>query len=120
MSLITPQLDLLEQENPNGPNDFILDSLSTFPQSNFTANGHGPIPTSLDANSELPIDLFVLEDNNGPVSVNHQVNLGSLDYGLDDFIINVSVLDQNGQLKGKGHVRRTAAGGVAKPIESQG
>lgn len=119
MSLITPQLDLLEQDNPSGPNDFILDSLSTFPQSNFTANGHGQVPGSLDASGELPIDLFVLEDNNGPATVNHQINLGSLDYGADEFIINVSVLDQNGQLKGKGHVRRTAAGTVAKPIESQ-
>ena len=125
MSLITPVLDLTFQQNTNAPNDYFLDSAATFTQSNFVANGQGPVPTSLDENDELNITLFVTEDdslpsNNGSVTVDHFVALGNLDFGVADLKINVSVFDQASQLKGKGHVRTSSAREISKPIESQG
>ena len=121
MDPVTPVLNLLFQVNPNELNDYFLKSESPFEQSNFVACGHHPIPSGLNENNELSIGPLVLQDvslpaENGPITVNHMISLGNLDYGIDDFLIEVSVYDQNNTLRGRGHIRNTSAKEIGKPL----
>lgn len=116
MSFITPQLELNLQVNVDGTKELILHSESSFNGVNYIANGHHPIPTSLDVNNILQISLLILESENGSNMVSHTVELGKLNFDVEEFTIQVSLYNQQNKLKGKGDIRNTTAKEMGRPI----
>ena len=108
MTLVKPTLKLIKQETPGEPDVYILKSSATFENENLESSGHGNIPTALNSEGDLDIELLITDSNNGNISgpskVDHEVALGNLDFGVETFGIAVEIKN-GGKTKGKGHIQ---------------
>ena len=100
MTIIESDVKLFFQKKPGESAIYILESTAIFPDDDYVANGFAPLPTSLNSSNELDIDLIIKDGNNANNSnsstVIHTISLGNLNFGLDDFKINVYLKKRRG------------------------
>ena len=119
MILIEPDLILYCHMASDGEKKYTLHSKSVFMQPNIRYSGEGPVLDYLDCDNKLQIELLVAEDftirkKKGKSTVTHVLELGSLDFGVTEFDLEISVYDQDNNQRGRAHISNTAAKEVAR------
>ena len=120
MNLFNLTTQLVKQELPE---EYFLHVITHTNKTDYRANGYAPIPSSLDENGRLNIELYVMEEPQLPdfaydTPVVHTLALGQLPFGGGSGEINIIVTDGLGNKIGDTIVTTADADEVARPIPS--
>lgn len=129
MNYFEPQVTLLKEIHMDQPDKYFLHVTTMVDQSNYIAMGHDPIPSGLNDEGILPINLKYGIDPNLEclciaTPIVHILEMGPLPSNLIDFAIDVSIddnltlTDSSTKPKGKTTVRSSDAKQIERPINS--
>lgn len=121
LNVLELELSINQNVDPNVKDDIILDAKLFLQEGNLVKDDHVDIAEGL-VDCVFHVNLFVVEDanlagSNGPSQINFSVNLGPLDFDIDEFPIEVTVSEKKDKKeRAKGRVKNTAAKQFGKPI----
>ncbi len=125
MNYFEPQVSLLKETHMDQADKYFLHVTTMMDQSNYIAMGHDPIPSELNAEGVLPINLKYGIDPNLEclciaTPIVHTIDLGPLPTGAVDFDIDVSIVDNvvtaGTEPKGKTTVRSSDVKEIERPM----
>ncbi len=123
MNYFEPQVSLLKETHMDQADKYFLHVTTMLDQSNYIAMGHDPIPSQLNADGILPININYGIDPNLEclciaTPIVHTIDLGTLPPG--DFAIDVTIIDSvlasDKKPKGKTTVRASDSKEIERPI----
>ncbi len=125
MKLNKPQIQLVRRRMVDADDEFSLHAVTFFKQSNLRASGTYPIPTTLEDDGSLAVDLKVIEDPDIPyfeylTPVVHTIELGVLPFANGDGLIKIRTiverLSRDGDDPGEAKVMSSDADEDSRPI----
>lgn len=127
MNYFEVQVNLLKETHMDQPDKYFLHVTTMTDQTNYIAMGHEPIPTTLNSEGVLPINLKYGIDPNLEclciaTPIVHTLDMGALPASEVDFAIDVNIIDSVSTAgdppKGKTTVRSSDAKEIERPFIS--
>lgn len=115
MENLEKDLQLLKNDNENGPDEFILDHTPLLGDAPITKIGKITIHSAPNGEGTLKVDLHEEEMDNTSNENGSYTKIGPLDYGVDDLVLEVTLYNKQKDPKARGYARKRAAKSITKP-----
>lgn len=124
MNYYEPQVQLLKRTHMDGPDEYFLHAITNTERSSSIAMGHSPIPTQLNGDGALEINLIFVSDMervdlNILTPVVHTLRIGPLPTDETDIPIVVNIMEgarSGDEPKGSVTVLSINAAEVERPL----